>query len=74
MKLDIRLPVGLLFSVLGLLLIVYGFTSDPAIYRRSLGINVNLDWGAVMLLFGVCMLGLARAGRNAPPEPPDSDE
>ena len=64
MRLDIRLPIGALFTLLGLLLAGYGLCSDPAIYRRSLGINVNLYWGAVMLLFGVSMLGLARARRN----------
>jgi hypothetical protein len=59
MKLDIRLPIGLMFSILGLMLVVYGLMSDPAIYARSLGINVNLWWGLVSLAFGLVMLGLA---------------
>lgn len=59
MGLDIRLPIGILFTLLGLLLVGYGAVSDPSIYRRALGINVNLYWGAVMLLFGVAMLALA---------------
>jgi hypothetical protein len=41
---------------------VYGFFSDKAIYQRSLGMNVNLGWGAVLLLFGVVMLVLGRRG------------
>jgi protein-S-isoprenylcysteine O-methyltransferase Ste14 len=68
MGLDIRLPIGLMFAIAGALLAVYGLSSDPAIYRRSLGLNVNLWWGAVMLVFGLAMLMFAwrasRAGRQ----------
>jgi hypothetical protein len=61
MQLDIRLPMGLLFLLLGLILVVYGFMSDPAIYAaHSLGQNVNLIWGAIFTLFGAVMLRLAR--------------
>ncbi len=59
MRLDLRLPIGLLFSLFGVILVVYGFASNPAIYERSLGINVNLWWGIVLLVFGLVMLGLA---------------
>ncbi|MBE3072101.1 MAG: hypothetical protein IMZ67_03925 [Acidobacteria bacterium] len=55
MSLDLRLPIGLLFLLLGALLFVYGLVSDPAIYAVSLGVNVNLWWGGVMLLFGGAM-------------------
>lgn len=55
MGLDIRLPIGLMFLILGLLILVYGFVSDPAIYQRSLGMNINVIWGAVMLVFGLVM-------------------
>ena len=65
MGLDIRLPMGLLFSILGALLTAYGFVSDAAVYRRSLGINVNLWWGLVLLAFGVLMLVLGRRGSAA---------
>lgn len=60
MGLDIRLPIGLLFSVIGLLLLVFGAFGDKAIYQRSLGLNVNLAWGAVLLVFGAIMLVLGR--------------
>jgi hypothetical protein len=60
MGLDIRLPIGLMFTLFGLLLVVYGFFSDKAIYQRSLGLNVNLGWGVVLLIFGVVMLVLGR--------------
>lgn len=62
MGLDIRLPIGLMFTLFGLLLVVYGFISDKSIYQRSLGINVNLGWGVVLLVFGVVMLLLGRRG------------
>ena len=62
MKLDLRLPIGLMFSIIGALLAVYGATSDPAIYQRSLGINVNLWWGLVLVVFGLVMLWLVRRG------------
>lgn len=62
MNLDIRLPLGMLFAVLGLLLAGYGVASDAAIYQRSLGYNVNLAWGLVLLAFGVVMFVLGRRG------------
>jgi hypothetical protein len=59
MKLDLRIPIGLMFSIVGTLLTVFGLVSDKAIYARSLGINVNLWWGLVLLAFGLVMLGFA---------------
>jgi ABC-type Fe3+-siderophore transport system permease subunit len=64
MRLDIRLPMGLFFSVLGGLLAVFGAVSSPAIYARSLGVNVNLLWGLVLLLFGIIMMVLAYRARR----------
>jgi hypothetical protein len=62
MRLDIRLPIGLMFTLLGVLLVVFGLTADKTVFQRSLGINVNLWWGIVMLLFGVVMFLLGRRG------------
>ena len=66
MKLDLRLPMGLMFTIFGLMLAIYGVVSDRAIYERSLGINVNLLWGAVLLIFGLVMLGFARRAQQPP--------
>jgi hypothetical protein len=64
-SLDIRLPMGLLFLVLGVILIVFGLQADPAIYvRHSLGQNVNLLWGVIFALFGAAMLWLVRRARK----------
>ncbi len=60
MGLDIRMPIGLMFSVFGLLLTIFGALSDRAIYDKSLGININVTWGIVLLVFGAVMLLLAR--------------
>ena len=60
MKLDLRLPIGLMFSIIGVLLVIFGLASDPVIYQRSLGVNVNLWWGLVLVVFGLVMLWLVR--------------
>ena len=67
MDLDVRLPIGLMFSTFGVLLTGFGLFSDHHIYEaHSLGINVNLGWGVVLLAFGATMLGFAlRARRRA---------
>ncbi len=59
MALDLRIPIGLLFCLLGLLLAGYGALTGPEVYQKSLGINVNAWWGLAMLVFGLAMLGLA---------------
>lgn len=69
MRLDVRLPIGGMFTVIGVILVVYGLVSEDAIYERSLGINVNLWWGLVLFVFGLAMLGLAfRARAKSPPQ------
>jgi hypothetical protein len=60
MHLDVRLPIGLLFCFLGFVLAAYGLLSDRDIYRVSLGVNVNLGWGIVLLAFGLIMLFFGR--------------
>ena len=64
MNLDIRLPIGMLFTSLGLVLTAYGLTADASIYQRSLGHNVNLVWGVVLIVFGAVRLALGRRGRS----------
>jgi hypothetical protein len=55
---DIRIPIGLMFSIFGVLITLFGFftKSDTGMYQRSLGINVNLIMGLIMLVFGLIML------------------
>jgi hypothetical protein len=65
--LDIRAPIGGLFSLLGLLLAGYGMVAGS---RTSSDVapvtNVNLWWGLVMLLFGIIMLVMARRAMSRP--------
>lgn len=61
---DLRFPIGSLFTIFGAVLAVFGLMGPQAIYRQSLGINVNLDWGLIMLAFGIAMVGLAFAARG----------
>jgi protein-S-isoprenylcysteine O-methyltransferase Ste14 len=71
MGLDIRWPIGLMFSLIGVLLVISGLMtdSDAEVYKRSLGINVNLYWGLVLLVFGGAMLALAWRGSKSPSQP-----
>jgi hypothetical protein len=57
--LDIRTPIGLMFLVLGAILATYGAVSDPSAYAQA-GININLWWGLVLLVFGGTMFALGR--------------
>ena len=65
MGLDIRLPIGIMFSLLGALLAVYGFAtgSDSGMYKSSLDININFWWGLVLFAFGAVMLAFALRSR-----------
>ena len=66
MGLDLRLPIGLMFSLIGVLLFVYGLATRARadLYERSLGLNINLYWGLVLLVFGVAMLTMFWRGRK----------
>ncbi|HEV2102270.1 MAG TPA: hypothetical protein VGR58_05770 [Candidatus Acidoferrum sp.] len=66
MGFDIRMPIGMLFSLFGLLLIGYGAaTQGSAMYaEHSLGVNMNLWWGAALLAFGAVMLALTLLRRK----------
>ena len=67
MRLDVRWPIGGMFTIFGAILTVYGIVSNRAMYEKSLGINVNLWWGLVLLAFGLVMLWLAfRAHHGGP--------
>jgi len=62
MGLDIRIPIGLIFTIFGLIISIYGlFTnSNTEMYAKSLSININLIMGLLMLVFGTFMLFFAR--------------
>jgi len=64
MGLDIRWPIGLMFTLIGVLLTGYGVVKRSA--SMSLDININLVWGVVLLVFGIAMLLGAIRGKNDP--------
>ena len=64
MGLDIRLPIGVMFAIFGVVLIACGLLMNPEIYGRSLGINVNLWWGLVLFIFGGLMFAFSRKAVN----------
>ena len=64
MGLDVRVPLGIIFLLTGGVLTIFGtFTRGSAIYDRSLGVDVNLIWGAVLVVFGLVMLLVGRRQR-----------
>ena len=58
---DIRVPIGLMFLIVGAIIAVYGAaTNGNDMYAaHSLGININLWWGLCLVLFAVALLALA---------------
>jgi uncharacterized protein YhhL (DUF1145 family) len=66
MDMDIRIPIGLLFIILGVILAFFGlFTmNDTELYARALGRNINLWTGVLMLVFGLPMLLIPLRGRK----------
>ncbi len=76
MGLDIRWPIGLMFTLIGVLLVIFGVatSSNAELYHRSLDRNINLWWGVVLLVFGGWMLTMAwRASRKPGPEQDSSN-
>jgi hypothetical protein len=79
MSLDLRIPMGMLFTLVGAILVAFGIATDgQRIYAKSLGLNVNLWWGLVLLAFGLIMLLLGRRSQKRLakllPEPAEKGE
>ncbi|MBI3405608.1 MAG: hypothetical protein HY046_09145 [Acidobacteria bacterium] len=64
MGLDIRIPIGLMFTIFGVLLVIFGVSSDPTLYVRSLGVNLNVWWGITLAAFGAAMYLFGRRARS----------
>jgi hypothetical protein len=62
LTLDVRIPIGLLFTVLGVLLGAYGAITLGQPGTAPTGIPINLVWGGVLLAFGLWMLAMGRRG------------
>jgi uncharacterized membrane protein HdeD (DUF308 family) len=66
MGLDIRWPIGLMFTLIGVLLLITSFTAGAS--PRLPGVNIDLIWGVVLLIFGVAMLLGAISGKKQGPK------
>jgi membrane protein implicated in regulation of membrane protease activity len=73
--LDVRIPIGGLFTLLGILLASYGLATagDTALYATSMSVNLNLWWGLVMFVFGALLLWGATRGRRKASAHPAAD-
>ena len=67
MNFDLRIPLGMMFTIFGLILTAVGFFGSAELSKQSLGINMNLWWGLFQLGFGVLMLWLAARSRRTDP-------
>jgi hypothetical protein len=72
MNLDLRIPLGMMFSLLGAILSAFGLATNgnEKLYARSLGINANLWWGLVLLAFGLTMFVFGKRGQKRMAELP----
>jgi hypothetical protein len=69
MRFDVRLPIGLVFVLIGLLVAARGLIGGPALaLAESAGLNIDLIWGAAMTVFGLALLALTawRRRKGAP--------
>lgn len=72
MGLDIRIPLGLIFLIIGGIMAIFGLvTHGNAMYDRSLDVDINLAWGAIMVLFGAIMFfaGKRKKWQDTPADP-----
>jgi membrane protein implicated in regulation of membrane protease activity len=59
---DARISIGILFTLIGTILTAFGLATrtNAAVYAKSLGIDANLWWGLVLLVFGLVVMMLGR--------------
>ncbi len=65
-QLDVRWPIGLLFLAIGFVVALYGLSAHPEVPGGlDRGVNLDLVWGVVLVLFGAFMIwGARRASRR----------
>lgn len=65
MNVDLRIPMGMMFTLMGAVLMAFGLSTkgNQELYARSLGMNANLWVGVALLVFGLFMVILGRRGQ-----------
>ena len=58
--LDLRLPVGIFFFIVGSILTVHGLVAPTPVE----GYILDLDWGACLVVFGAVMTFYGRQGQK----------
>ena len=53
--------ISALILVIGTILVLYGLLGPTTQTAKSLGININLWWGLVMVVIGCVILGMSLA-------------
>lgn len=66
MNLDIRMPLGVLFLIIGILLAGYGISCDPLTHHGQHPVlNIDLWWGLTMAAFGLVNVIIAWVARSS---------
>ncbi len=67
MNIDLRIPTGMMFTLIGAVLMAFGLSTkgNAAMYAQSLGIDANLWWGLVLMIFGLILVPMGRRGQTA---------
>jgi hypothetical protein len=60
--LDLRLPVGIFFLIIGAILTISGLVHP--VMSAGPAVNLNLDWGIILLIFGALMAGFGAAAQR----------
>jgi len=66
MNIDVRIPLGMMFTLMGAVLMAFGLSTrgNAEMYARSLGVNLNLWCGVSLLIFGLLLVGFGRRGQT----------
>jgi hypothetical protein len=71
---DIRVLIGGLFVIYGLMLTIAGFVVSDSARRKAAGININLWLGIGMLIVGLLFLAWWRLRPLRPPDQVDKHD
>ena len=71
---DLRLPIGIFFILVGIIMTVYSIISPAYIPHIKESINIDLYWGIVLLIFGIPMTLFGWRAEKKAKNPPAGDK